>query len=161
MKSKMKKLLSKIIYFFHKQEFVIVSTLDSRGGIHCSAKGIVGIEEEGKIYIIDLYKAQTLANLKNNPVVTITAVDVSSFEGYSLKGIAKIVDRVQIKEHIIKKWEERVINRISGRVVKDIKKDKRSLIHPEACFPRPEYMIEMEVQEIVDLRPAHLTQRME
>jgi len=53
----MVELPSEIIEFFHKQGFVIVSTLDSQGKIHCSAKGIVGIEMKVE-EIVDLAPAQ-------------------------------------------------------------------------------------------------------
>jgi uncharacterized pyridoxamine 5'-phosphate oxidase family protein len=146
----------KIVGFLSKQKFVIVSTLDSDGSIHCSAKGIVGIEETGKVYLIDLYRSGTFRNLKNNPLVTLTAVNEHEFTGYSLKGKAKIVEREEIKDHIIKEWEERVIDRISQRVIKNIKKDKGSTKHPESRFPHPQYLIEIDVKNIADLTPAHL-----
>ena len=154
----MVKLAQEVIDFFHKQGFVIVSTLDSRGRIHCSAKGIAGIEEKGEIYLIDVYRAQTFNNLNNNPTISITAVNEHEFKGYTLKGEGKIVEREKIKSHIIKSWEQRVIDRISKRVIKNVQRDKGSSTHPESRFPHPQYLIEMEVQEIVNLAPAHLKQ---
>jgi uncharacterized pyridoxamine 5'-phosphate oxidase family protein len=152
----MQKLSPDIIHFFQKQGFVIVSTLDANGTIHCSAKGIVGIEEEGRIYLIDLYKANTFNNLQRNPLVSITAVNEHSFTGYTLKGEAKIIEREEIKEHIIKAWEDRVISRITKRVVKSVQTDKKSRLHPESRFPSPQYLIEIDVEKIIDLAPAHL-----
>lgn len=152
----MKKLTPEIIHLFHKQGFVIVSTLDEDRRIHCSAKGIVGIEEKGEIYLIDLYRGKTFNNLKKNPTISITAIDEEVFMGYTLKGKAKIVDRKKIKSHIIASWEERVIQRVSKRVISDIKKEKKSLHHPEALFPRPQYLIEVEAEDIVDLTPTEL-----
>ena len=152
----MKILSDDIINFFEKQGFSIVSTLDADGKIHCAAKGIVGIEKQGKVFLIDLYKAETFKNLQRNPTVSITSVDEHLFMGYTLKGTAKIVDRDRIKSHIIKAWEERVIQIISKRVVKSIKDYKKSGHHPEAKFPHPEYLIEMDVKDVVDLTPAHL-----
>jgi uncharacterized pyridoxamine 5'-phosphate oxidase family protein len=145
-----------IINFLEKQGFVIVSTFDIGGRIHCSAKGIVGIEKLGKIYLIDLYKAQTYSNLQRNPAISITAVDEHLFMGYTLKGKAKIVAREKIQDHIIKKWEERVIQRISKRLIRNLKGDKRSLHHPEARFGHPKYLIEIDVDEAIDLTPQHL-----
>ncbi len=149
-------LLPEIISFFHKQGFVIVSTLDLESKIHCSAKGIVGIEESGEVYLIDIYRARTFQNLTQNPTVSITAIDEHEFKGYTLKGEARIVERDEIKEHIIKSWEQKVIDRISKRVIKNIKRDRSSSTHPETRFPQPQYLIEIKVQEIVNLAPAHL-----
>jgi uncharacterized pyridoxamine 5'-phosphate oxidase family protein len=152
----MKKIPSDIISFLEKQGFVIVSTLDPGGTIHCAAKGLVAVEEKGKLYLIDLYRKTTFNNLQNNSTISITAVDEHEFIGYTLKGKAKIVEREKIKEEIIRNWEEGIIRRISSRVIKNIKRELKSLHHPESRFPHPEYLIEMEIREIVDLTPHHL-----
>lgn len=155
----MKKLSQEIIHLFHKQSFVIVSTLDQQGKIHCAAKGIAGIEEKGEVLLIDLYRKQTFNNLRRDPTISITAIDEEAFSGYTLKGRAKIVDRKKIKSHIITSWEDKVIKRVSNRVRADIKKERKSLHHPEAIFPHPQYLIEIEVENIVDLTPVHLKRK--
>jgi uncharacterized pyridoxamine 5'-phosphate oxidase family protein len=153
------KLHEDIVSFFKNQGFVIISTIDPKGYIHNAAKGIVGIESEGKIYLIDLYKATTFNNLKKNPTASITAIDERQFIGYTLKGKAKIVEREKIEEHIIKGWEDKVIQRISQRVIRDVKADRKIDHHPEAKFPSPQYLIEVDVEEVVDLAPGHLKKR--
>ncbi|MBU4304599.1 MAG: pyridoxamine 5'-phosphate oxidase family protein [Candidatus Omnitrophica bacterium] len=145
------------VHFLKKQEFVIVSTLNEDGAIHCSVKGIVGIAKEGQVFLIDLYRASTYNNLKNNPVITITAVDGHLFTGYSLQGTAKMVEREEIKEHLIVNWEERVLQRISKRMVQNMKDDKpHGSHHPETMFPLPQYLIEVDVEKVIDLAPAQL-----
>lgn len=145
-----------LINFFEKQTFVIVSTIDSKKRIHCAAKGIVGVNKEGKIYLIDLYKTATFRNLQNNPTVSITAVDEHLFIGYTLKGRARMVARSKIETPLMRKWEEKVIQRISRRVIKNVKDSRDSRHHPEAKFPHPQYLIEVSVEEVVDLTPPHL-----
>lgn len=145
-----------IIYFFEQQRFVIVSTLDHKDKIHSSAKGIVGIEETGRVYLIDLYQANTFNNLKRNPTISITAIDEHQFIGYTLKGKAEIVQKSEIGETVMRNWYDRVVQRISQRVVKNIKEDKINSQQPEAFFPHPQYLIKMNVEEIVDLTPGHL-----
>lgn len=149
-------LSAKVMFFLEKQGFVIVSTIDENGGIHCSAKGIAGMDKEGKVYLIDLYRMSTFRNLQNNPTISITAVDEHRFTGYTLKGKAHMVERENIKEHIMQNWEEKIVKRISRRVVKNIQGEKGSVDHPEAHFPQPQYLIVMEVEGIIDLAPAPL-----
>jgi len=150
----MGKLTDSIIQFLHRQGFVIVSTLDPRGTIHCSAKGIIGADRN-KVYLIDLYHAKTFNNLKKNPTITITAVDEHEFSGFALKGTARIVNREDFQEHVIREWEEGLIKRISKRLIRNIRQNKGSSRHPEAGFPQPKYLIEVEVKEVIDLAPAH------
>lgn len=152
----MKVLPDIVVNFLEKQGFSIVSTLDSDLKINCAAKGIVGINRNGKVFLIDLYRGKTFNNLLNNPTISITSVDEHLFMGYTLKGKAKMIERNKIENDIIKAWEERVIQRISQRVIKSIKNDKKSGNHPEAKFPHPEYLIEVDVEDIVDLTPSHL-----
>lgn len=153
-------LSKEIIYFFQNQEFAIVSSLDKNGCIHCSAKGVAGIEPEGKVYLIDLYLAHTFRNLKNNPTISITAIDSHQFIGYTLKGKANIIERGEIASHIIEKWKKKLIQRISKRVLKNIKVDRSSSHQPEANFPNPKYLIEATIESIVDLAPTHLKQNL-
>ncbi|MCF7869924.1 MAG: pyridoxamine 5'-phosphate oxidase family protein [Candidatus Omnitrophica bacterium] len=152
----MKEIPDNVIQLLKERGYVIVSTLDRSGGIHCSAKGVVDIKEEGRIYLIDLYKQSTYNNLKRNPTISITAIDEHQFIGFTLKGKTNIVKRDKIKNKLIKQWEQKIVERISKRVIKNVKKDRGSTKHPESRFPQPEYLIEMEVDQIIDLTPTHL-----
>ena len=135
---------------------MIVSTLGEDGSIHCSAKGAVYIEEAGKVYLIDLYRAGTFNNLKRDPAISITSVDEHEFRGYTLKGKASIVAKEKIEGHIVEKWEARLLKRITKRAVSHIQRSKKTSHHPETRFPHPEYLIEMEVEAIIDLTPSDL-----
>ena len=152
----MRELSTDIIQLFEKQGFGIISTLDKDGNIHCSVKGIVGIGKDGKVYVMDLYKETTFKNIQRNPTMSITAVDDDEFIGFTLKGKAKIVEREKIEERIIKAWEDQIIQRISKRVIENIRKAKKDISVPEALFPLPQYLIEVDVEDIVDLTPAAL-----
>jgi len=149
----MKKLSDDIIGFFQDQGFVIVSTIDKNGNPHSSCKGIVKINRNGKIYLLDLYRARTYINLKENPHIAITAVDEHKFKGYCLKGKVKIITSDNLTSETIKAWEARINARITQRVLKNIREEKGHPHHPEALLPKPEYMIMMEAEEIVNLAP--------
>lgn len=152
----MRKLPQNIISCLERQKIAIISTLDAKKRIHCSVKGIVGIEPQGKVYIIDLYCRNTFKNLKKDPTISVTVVDEARFEGYTLKGKAKIVARDKIEDHIMKGWEAKVIERISSRVIKNIQVSRKTRHHPESRMPQPRYLIAIEVKDIVDLIPSHL-----
>lgn len=152
----MKPLSADIVRFFQQEHFVIVSTLDAKGNPHSSCKGIVKINRNGRIYLLDLYRMRTFENLKRSPYISITLVDEHKFKGYCLKGKAKIIKEDKLKSHIIKAWEDKITSRITHRVLKNIRGEKGHLRHPETLLPKPEYLIVMEVEEVVDLTPRHL-----
>jgi len=152
----MQKLSEDIISFFQNQGFVIVSTIDEDGGVHNSCKGIVKIASSGQVYLLDLYKAKTFQNLKNNSNVSITAVDEHKFLGYCLKGKAKIVETASLKSDILTLWDDKITERATKRVIKNIHEDKGSSKHPEILLPKPEYLILVETKEIINLTPGRM-----
>ncbi|MDP8266186.1 MAG: pyridoxamine 5'-phosphate oxidase family protein [Candidatus Aceula meridiana] len=148
------KLSKDIINFFEKQGGVVVATLDSKGRIHSSVKGVVSVKGTGKIFLIDLYLYRTFCNLKKNPTISLTAVDEHLFKGYSLQGKAKIIPLVKIKEAILEEWEKKVASRITTRVAKSVRMGKKSHKHHEAHLPvAPKYLIEVSVSNIINLSP--------
>ena len=156
---KMKHLSDEVIQFFHRQAFTVVSTIDRKHRVHNSCKGIINIQPNGRIYLLDLYLAKTFANLKRNPNISLTAVDEHKFKGFCLKGKAKIVKTDKLSSRIIDAWEKKLANRITKRIVRNLSGEKGHPRHPEARFPKPRYLIVMETEEIVDLTPRHLKKK--
>ena len=152
----MKRLTEEIIQFFQRQSCVVVSTVDKNGFPHSACKGIIKINKNGRIYLLDLYQGKTYVNLTYNPTISLTAVDDHTCVGYCLKGKAKIIPQKKLLLGAIKAWEARIASRLTQRLLKNIHEEKGSSRHPEALLPKPEYMILMEVKEIVDLTPSHL-----
>jgi len=154
----MKKLNDDIIQFLQNQSFTTVSTLDRKGTLHNACKGIIEINKNGKIYLLDLYKGKTYENLKRNANISITAVDEHRFKGYCLKGKAKIISADKLTLQVISAWEAKIASRLTQRLLKNIHEEKGHPRHPEILLPKPQYMIVMAVEEIIDLTPQHLKQ---
>jgi uncharacterized pyridoxamine 5'-phosphate oxidase family protein len=148
-----------IVRFFQKQRFTVISTIDKKGYPHNACKGIVEISGSGKVYLLDLYMAKTYENLKNNPAVSITAVDEHKFIGYCIKGKAKIVPKNKVNKRVLKLWESNITSRISHRLLKNIAGEKGHVTHPEVLLPKPAYLIEVIIDEIVDLVPGHIKRK--
>jgi len=150
------KIPDNVINFLLNQGFVIISSIDNNGFPHAACKGIVSMTKEGKVYIFDLYRAQTLENLKKNPRASITAVDEHSFSGFCLKGRARALHDKELSDELVQAWDARITSRLTQRLLKNLHEEKGHPRHPEALLPNPEYLIEIEVEEIVDLTPKHL-----
>lgn len=152
-------LTKEIINFFQNQGFVILSTIDNNGTPHSSCKDIVDIDSGGKVYLLDAYRAKTFTNLENNPNASITVVDEHKFKGYCLKGKAKVIALDELAPKILKAWEERITSRMTNRVLKNIRGEKGHTEHPEVQLPKPQYMICIEVNEVVNLTPHKLRKK--
>ena len=145
-----------VVEFLRKQSFVVVSSLDKSGALHSACKGIVRVEPEGRVYLLDLYLRRTYANLRADPRVSLTAVDEHAFAGYCLKGTADITGRNKVPPEIAAEWDRMITARISQRLVRNLRGEKGRAGHPEAKLPAPRYIISMEVEEIVDLAPEYI-----
>jgi general stress protein 26 len=150
------KLNDEIIHFLRHENYTVVATVDREGSIHTSCKGIIDIDKKGRIYLLDLYKQRTYQNLKANNNISLTVVNEHKFKGYCLKGKAKIIEKLNITPELLKAWEKRIAARLTHRILKNIKGEKGHLKHPESLLPKPEYLIELDVEKIVDLTPHKL-----
>ncbi len=142
--------------FFLAQHFTIVSTVGTDGIPHSSCKGIVAINPDGTVYLLDLYMGQTYENLTINPSISLSAVNEHKFRGYCLKGTAKIVAADKCKPDVLKAWEKKIAGRITQRIIKNVRGETGHPRHPEAQLPKPKYLIAMTVKEVVDLTPLPL-----
>ncbi len=147
-----------VLNFLKNQGFVILSTIDEDGIPHSSCKDILKIEPDGDIYLMDVYRARTFKNLQNNQKASVTSVDEHKFKGYCLKGKARIVESDELSAEIVKAWEDKITSRTTQRVLKNLKGEKGHSQHPEVQLPKPQYMICMEVKEVIDLTPHKLRQ---
>jgi general stress protein 26 len=145
-----------IVDFFKKNSVMVIATFGPDGAIHCAIKEIVDIKQEGKVFVVDLFRHRTLHNIKNNPLVSVTAFDEHAFTGYTLQGKASIVEQQAVGGDLIKKWEKQMIKRISNRVISGVRRDVKSRVHHEDHMPQfPRHLIEVDVDKVIDLSPPH------
>ncbi|MDD5561547.1 MAG: pyridoxamine 5'-phosphate oxidase family protein [Candidatus Omnitrophica bacterium] len=152
----MKQIPSAVTEFLRNQGFVIVASIDKNGFPHSSCKDIVKIEPAGKIYAIDAYCGMTAENIKHNPQVSVSAVDEHKFMGYCLKGRARVMTADAISQEFIRSWENNITSRLAKRLLHNLAQDKSRAHHPEASLPRPQHLIIVTVEEIVNLTPYYL-----
>lgn len=153
----MDKIIEKeVSHFLQEQGFVIVTSWDKDGFPHNSCKGIVEISEDGKIYLLDLYQGQTFRNIKHNHRISITAVDEHKFLGYSIKGFAYILEDDSLKGRLAKDWEEKIVKRVSQRILRNLSGQKGHPRHPEMLLPFPKHLIAFTPKKIVNLTPRNL-----
>ena len=142
--------------FFRKQGFTVITTIDEKGLPHNACKGLVDIDADGRVYLLDLYHGRTYNNLKKNPSISVMAADEHKFIGFCLKGKADMVKREDFSPHLMAAWEKRINSRITQRILKEVRGEKGHHSQPEALLPRPAYLIAVNVEEIVNLTPHHI-----
>ncbi len=71
-------------------------------------------------------------------------------------GTARVARRSALSSRVSKEWEKRLNHRLTRRIIRNIREDKKISPHPEALFPAPQYVILMKVQEVLDLKPPEM-----
>ena len=145
-----------------KQHFVIVSSVDQKGSVDSAAKGIIEVDPKGRICVLDLYRGRTYRNIKKNPRVTLTAIDERRFRGYSIKGKARIMSDGALPKRKLSVWQDKIAKRIARRLIKHVKEetpDHEDI--PEARFPLPKHIIEIDVLDIIDIAPHRAKKKQE
>ncbi len=118
------------------QEFVKgklgwVATACPEGMPNVTPKGTIQVLDESTIIFADLFSLKTRDNLKKNPKVAITVVDLEKVKGYQFKGKAELVDTGPLFE----------------KVKEQIAKSPKQL-------PEPKYVAKITVEEIYDQSPG-------
>ena len=97
--------------FLLAQPYTVFTTIDKKGYPHSSCKGIVDIDKNGRIYLLDLYVGKTHENLEHNNSVNITVVNEHKFTGYCVKGKAHMINIKDIDPDVIEKWDKKIKSR--------------------------------------------------
>ena len=118
---------------FLKTHLCFVATVDAQGVPNVVPKGDIAILDEDHIVFADLYSYRTKKNLLGNPNIAITVINPASYEGYQLKGKAKIIERG--------KDYDKLSRQVSG---------DGQLGHIEA-----KYAVKVKVNKIIDVGYTH------
>ncbi len=123
--------ISKELQDFMQGKLGWVATASKDGAPNVTPKGTVQALDENTIIFADLFSLKTRDNLKNNPQVAVTLVDLEKFVGYQFKGKAELID--------------------SGPLFDKVKEDLKKAPKP---LPEPKYVAKITVEEIFDQSPG-------
>lgn len=77
-----------------------VATCSPDGSPNLSPKGSLAVWDDDHLAFADIASPQTMKNLKDNPKLEINTVDQISRRGFRFKGIAEIVERGPVFDHV-------------------------------------------------------------
>jgi len=101
------------------KEFVQMATSDKVGKPNSAPKLLLKID--GKIiYFVDYSIGRTFKNLKVNPEVSLSFIDINSLFGYRLNGKVEIIERGKIYDECLKELEEKELELSVDRVVRGV-----------------------------------------
>ena len=104
-------------------EFVAVATADKEGKPNSAPKFF--LKTDGKaIYLIDYSIGKTAENLKMNPGVSLSFIDLNSLFGYKLNGKAEIIRKGKVYNECLKELREKEIKLTTKRIIEEVHETK-------------------------------------
>jgi predicted pyridoxine 5'-phosphate oxidase superfamily flavin-nucleotide-binding protein len=84
--------IPKEVQEFLKGKMAWVATAASDGMPNTTPKGSVKIIDDEHIVFADLFSKKTRENLQANPKVAVTVADMTTYQGYQIKGSAALLE---------------------------------------------------------------------
>ncbi|MFA5260070.1 MAG: pyridoxamine 5'-phosphate oxidase family protein [Candidatus Omnitrophota bacterium] len=101
------------------REFVAMATADKGGKPNCAPKLLLKIID-GVVYFIDYSMGKTAENLKANPAVSLSFIDINSLFGYVLNGTVDIIEQGLVYDQCLGELREKKIKLSVERIVQGI-----------------------------------------
>lgn len=87
----------------------IVATADKHGKPNVSAKGSVRVLDDDHLVFADISSARTIANLRENPSISVLVLHPKSMRGCRIWGQAEVLDSGELFDQLSREFAERNI----------------------------------------------------
>jgi uncharacterized pyridoxamine 5'-phosphate oxidase family protein len=135
--------------FLLNKGFVSVGTSDLSGQPNAVPKYIVEVDN-GFIYLADYVIGQTFQNLKINPKISLSTIDIKTLEGLQINGVAKIITKGALYKKLLKKMVEQEVHHTAKRIVEDVRGGQKSDFY-EVQFPERVVMLKVKCKKITKI----------
>ena len=117
-------ILEKISNLLKNRHFISIATADKAGEPHSAPKILLKIEGR-TFYLVDYAIARTAENLKKNPRVSMSFMDMENLEGYRATGKVEILKDGKIFDGLMKELDKKLIQLSADRVIEGMRTGKR------------------------------------
>lgn len=132
-----------------QKEFVSIGTADKQGYPNAAPKLLLKIEN-GFVYLIDYTIAKTAANLKENPVASLSFMDIDNLVGYRLDGQVLLISEGNEYNQILIELEKKLIKLSASRVIEASRTGKKNK-HYELEIPDKILVLKIEIKQVVKI----------
>ncbi len=140
-------ILEKIQSLLRKRSFLSVATASKNCEPHAAPKFVLKLSE-GDLFLIDYAIAKTAENIRANPRVSVSFMDLDELEGYRLSGPASLVEDGPEHEVLLKEFDQRLLKLSADRFIEGMKSGKQTG-HYELEIPNKVIVIKVKVDEVV------------
>jgi predicted pyridoxine 5'-phosphate oxidase superfamily flavin-nucleotide-binding protein len=138
--------------FLLEKEFLYIATSWPDARPNVAPKFLIRVDQDF-IYLADFVIGRTWENLKLNPQVSLSIINIESLTGYQLNGAAEILESGDEFEGLMKDLHKREVRFSAERIIEGMQKDRKHQVF-EAAFPKRLLVLKVAVKEIVDIAPT-------
>lgn len=139
-------------YFLKKKEFVYLATCASNHQPYVAPKFLIRIDGDS-VYLADYVMGRAFENLKSNPKVSFSILNLDNLMGYQMTGLAQSLEKGDEFDEILKDLEKRKMHFTVERIVEGARQSKKHE-NFEVAFPDHLAIIKITVEEIVHIAPG-------
>lgn len=145
-------LVDKALKVIKTKEFISMATADIEGNPNSAPKLLLKTEGH-TAYFVDYTIGKTAKNLRFNPRISMSFIDLNTFSGYVLNGKAEIIESGQIYDECLKDLQEREIKLSVERVIEAVRSDDASKVF-ELGIPEKFLVYKVTIEEGVEIAPS-------
>jgi len=142
-------IVKKIAELLKEREFISVATSDLSGKPNVAPKFVLKLENN-LIYLVDYVLGTTFVNLKINPRVSISLMDLDSLIGYQINGAIEIIDKGESFDKMLNELKQREISLSVKRIVEGLDRGKKHESF-EVMLPEQVVILKVKIEEIVQI----------
>jgi general stress protein 26 len=120
----MPKITEKLEEILEKREFVSIATVGHDGQPHSVPKFLY----RGKgnfLYLLDYVVGKAISNLRENPKVSVSFMDLDTLEAYRMNGTAEVIEQGPVFDAVLKGWNNKLVQLSTDRVIEAVRTGKR------------------------------------
>ena len=138
--------------FLENQEFINIATCDFDKHPNVAPKFLLKIDHD-YIYLVDYVMGRTYRNIKINPAVSISTVNMETLIGYQINGQAQVIEEGGEYGHYIEEFRQKQIQFSASRIIEGLHKEARHRSF-EAGLSERIAVFKIKADEIVEIIPT-------
>lgn len=131
------------------REFINVATCDFKGKPNAAPKFLLKVEG-ARIYLVDYTIGATWRNLKANPRISMSLIDVPKLKGYQLNGAVKIISKGKFYDKMHKEMVEKEISLTARHIIDELRGHNVHEVF-EVLISEKFVIFEVYVDEVVEM----------
>ena len=139
----------KLKKFLLTKEFVSAGTSDLSGQPNAVPKYIIKIDS-GFIYLADYVIGTTFQNLKVNPKISLSTIDMKTLEGWQINGTVRIMARGEQYKKLSKTMIELEVHNTARRIIEDVRGIQKHNFY-EVSFPKEVVILKVKCEKVTKI----------